>query len=124
MTSSMTCRKRKKKIHSCGGIKHLNKEGQAILKNKFSRRVIATVQQIPRGKTLSYQAVAKQAGNPKAVRAVGTILRRYYYACLESGAKTIPCHRVIRNDGKLGGYVLGKEVKKEKLKEEKANLKQ
>ena len=124
MTSLMTCRRRKKKIYSRRGIKHLNKEGQAILKNKFSRRVIATVRQIPQGKTLSYQAVAKQAGSPKAARAVGAILKRYYYACLESGDKTIPCHRVIRSDGKLGGYVLGKKAKKEKLKEERANFKQ
>lgn len=51
---------------------------------------------------MSYQAVAAAAGNPKAARAVARILANNY-------DPTIPCHRVIRSDGSLGGYNRGGE---------------
>ena len=62
---------------------------------------------------MTYGEVAELAGNPKASRAVGNILHKNYN-------KAIPCHRVIRSDGKLGGYNRGPENKKELLKKEKA----
>jgi methylated-DNA-[protein]-cysteine S-methyltransferase len=85
---------------------------------EFSSRVVEIVNKIPRGKTLTYKEVAKKAGNPKASRAVGNILNIYYRLCIKNGSKTIPCHRVVRSDGKLGGYVLGEKKKGILLKKE------
>lgn len=66
----------------------------------FADRVRAIVRKIPKGKTMTYAQVAKQAGSPGAARAVGTIMKGNY-------AKDIPCHRVIRSDGKIGDYNRG-----------------
>ena len=67
----------------------------------FQRRVWEALQGIPRGETRSYGAVAKKIGMPKATRAVAR-------ACATNPvAIAIPCHRVIREDGALGGYRWG-----------------
>jgi len=58
--------------------------------------------------------VARLAGRPKAYRAVGNILHN------NPDLKTIPCHRVVRSDGQIGGYAFGSEKKKRLLKKEKA----
>jgi O-6-methylguanine DNA methyltransferase len=79
--------------------------------DNFRERVFATVKQIPKGKTLSYKEVAEKAGNPKAARAVGAILHTNY-------DPTIPCHRVVRSDGSLGGYNRGRALKKKILEKE------
>lgn len=71
------------------------------------------VRKIPEGKTLTYKDVALLAGSPRAYRAVGNILNQNY-------DPQIPCHRVIRSDGKLGGYNRGSELKKEILRKENA----
>lgn len=71
----------------------------------FTEKVRDVVQKIPKGSVLTYKEVAKKAGNPKAVRAVGTILSKNYDL-------KIPCHRVIRSDGKMGGYNRGGIAKK------------
>lgn len=73
----------------------------------FSQKVLEVVRDIPRGKTLTYKRVAKMAGRSNASRAVGNIMKRNF-------DPSIPCHRVIRTDGKMGGYNRGGE--KEKLK--------
>src|SRR5260221_200435 len=74
----------------------------------FQWRVWQELRRIPRGATASYQAIAAAIGQPKAVRAVAN-------ACANNRvALVIPCHRVIREDGKLGGYRWGVE-RKEKL---------
>lgn len=83
--------------------------------SKFFRKVIAIVEKIPRGKVLTYLEVARRAGNKKAARAVGNILNSYYKYCIKNGKPTIPCHRVVRSDGKIGGYALGSKKKKELL---------
>lgn len=67
---------------------------------EFSDLVKKVVRNIPSGKTLTYQAVAELAGNKKAVRAVANIMAANF-------DENIPCHRVIRSDGKLGGYNRG-----------------
>ena len=64
----------------------------------FSDKVRDIVRKIPKGKTLTYKAVAAKAGNPKAARAVGAIMRTNY-------DPSIPCHRVIASDGSMRGYV-------------------
>jgi len=88
----------------------------------FSQKIIRIVSQIPKGKTLAYKQVAMQAGNPKAARAVGNILNKYYSKCIANKKPTIPCHRVIRADGAIGGYAKGEKEKKRLLQKEKAYL--
>ncbi len=79
----------------------------------FSEKVLNIVTAIPKGKTLTYKEVAVIAKKPKAYRAVGNILSR-------NKDKNIPCHRVVRSDGKIGGYNKGERKKKELLKKEGA----
>lgn len=79
----------------------------------FQTRVWNALQRIPRGTTLSYSDVARQIGQPHAVRAVAR-------ACATNPvALVIPCHRVIREDGSLGGYRWGLERKEALLAREK-----
>ena len=65
---------------------------------KFEWTVLKAVMEIPLGQTRSYKWVAQQIGKPKALRAVGQALRKNPYPLM------IPCHRVIKSDGQLGGY--------------------
>ncbi len=79
----------------------------------FQRRVWEHLQRIPRGETQSYSAVAKKIGMPKATRAVAR-------ACATNPvAVAIPCHRVVREGGELGGYRWGTERKEQLLAMEK-----
>ena len=80
-------------------------------KKTFRDSVYDIVRKIPKGKTLTYKQVAEKVGNPKAYQAVGNILNKNY-------DPDIPCHRVVRSDGKTGGYNRGAERKREILKEE------
>lgn len=78
----------------------------------FSEKVKEVVSQIPKGTTLTYKEVARLAGNPSASRAVGAILRGNFDS-------SIPCHRVIRSDGSMGGYNRGgPSMKRAILREE------
>ncbi len=70
------------------------------------------VAQIPEGKVTTYGDIARALGHPGASRAIGRILNR------NPNPVTTPCHRVIKSDGKLGGYVFGTIKKKELLKKE------
>ncbi|MFA9263092.1 MAG: MGMT family protein [Undibacterium sp.] len=65
--------------------------------SSFQRAVYAVVAKIPRGRVMTYAAVALQSGHPRAARAVGT-------AMSENGYRDVPCHRVVRTDGKIGEY--------------------
>ncbi|WP_293884143.1 bifunctional DNA-binding transcriptional regulator/O6-methylguanine-DNA methyltransferase Ada [Sphingomonas sp.] len=78
----------------------------------FQQAVWRELARIPSGETLSYAALAAKAGNPKAVRAVGSACGANQVAVL------IPCHRALRTDGSLGGYAYGLERKVELLKRE------
>lgn len=83
----------------------------------FNSKVLAIVCAIPRGSVLTYKEVAKKAGRPGASRAVGSIMKKNY-------RDDVPCHRVIRSDGKVGEYNRGgSKEKSKKLKEEGWNLK-
>ncbi len=64
---------------------------------------------------MTYQQVTTMAGRPKAFRAVGNILNKNYLS-------SVPCHRVIRSDGKIGGYNRGTKIKQKLLAEESAAL--
>lgn len=79
----------------------------------FKQNVLHIVSTIPKGATMAYKEVAARAGNPRAYRAVGNILNKNYDLA-------IPCHRVIRFDGTIGGYNRGRKMKVELLKQEKA----
>ena len=65
---------------------------------KFQLKVWNYLKKIPRGKVKTYSEVAKSIGNPLAVRAVANAIGK------NPLAPQIPCHRVIRSDGSLGGY--------------------
>lgn len=82
----------------------------------FEKKVIEIVKKIPKGEVLSYGAVADRAGNRKAGRAVGNIMKANY-------DPLIPCHRVIRSDGIIGGYNRGGSEKKKKLIDEGIHVK-
>ncbi len=82
-------------------------------KENFKQKVFDAVSQIPRGKTLTYKQVAEAIGHPKSWRAVGNALNKNYNP-------KIPCHRVIKSDGKIGGYNRGCGKKREILQKEKA----
>lgn len=82
----------------------------------FADIVRDVVRDIPKGQVLTYGEVAKRAGSAGAARAVGTIMANNY-------DKTVPCHRVIRSDGKIGNYNRGgSEVKRKLLKAEGVRL--
>jgi methylated-DNA-[protein]-cysteine S-methyltransferase len=80
---------------------------------EFQRKVLLKVCEIPLGEVRSYKWVAEQIGQPKKVRQVGRALSKNPYPFF------IPCHRVIRSDGSLGGYTFGVELKRYLLDLEK-----
>ena len=63
----------------------------------FTEKVLIVVKNIPKGEVMTYKQVAEKAGSPKASRAVGTIVAK-------NRDKHIPCHRVIRSNGRIGMY--------------------
>lgn len=83
--------------------------------HSFKTRVLSVVSDIKRGEVLSYGEVARRAGNPRAARAVGMIMSKNHDL-------KIPCHRVIRSSGKLGGYSGGVNKKRALLEKEGYNL--
>ncbi|MCH6471772.1 methylated-DNA--[protein]-cysteine S-methyltransferase [Sinomonas terrae] len=80
----------------------------------FRRTVLQHLSAIDFGRTESYAEVARAVGNPRAVRAVGT-------ACATNPLPVVvPCHRVLRSDGSLGGYIGGLDAKTTLLRLEAA----
>lgn len=77
----------------------------------FANRVFEVVRSIPRGQVMTYHEVARAAGSSRAYRAVGNVLRQNY-------DPEIPCHRVIRSDGRVGDYNRGSSEKIRLLKDE------
>ena len=80
---------------------------------EFQLSIWDALRQIPKGKTTTYAQIAEAIGRPKAVRAVGTAIAANPIAFL------IPCHRVIRSDGSIGGFRWGLECKMKMLEWEK-----
>ncbi|MBI3325121.1 MAG: methylated-DNA--[protein]-cysteine S-methyltransferase [Nitrospinae bacterium] len=91
---------------------HLSGKGRPSLPidlrglSEFERAVLVKVREIPRGEVRPYAWVAQEIGHPRAVRAVGAVLGRNPVPLV------IPCHRVWRSDGRLGGYIYGSETKR------------
>ena len=78
----------------------------------FQQRVYNAVKRIPRGKVATYQVVARLIGKPRAARAVGNALNK-------NCDSKVPCHRVIRSDGGVGGFSHGVKEKIRLLRGEK-----
>jgi len=83
----------------------------------FTRSVLELTAKIPYGEVRSYEWVAQKLGKPKAARAVGNALARNPVPIV------IPCHRVVRSDGTIGGFALGSGWKKKLLDLEKKFVK-
>jgi AraC family transcriptional regulator of adaptative response/methylated-DNA-[protein]-cysteine methyltransferase len=85
-----------------------------LMGTSFQKRVWDALMKIPVGETLSYSALAQQLGAPRAARAVAS-------ACAHNRiAVVVPCHRVVRGDGSLGGYRWGLPMKQNLLERERA----
>lgn len=82
---------------------------------EFQKMVYNVVRRIKRGQTMTYAEVARAVGRPKAYRAVGNALNK-------NDDPSVPCHRVVRSDGRVGGYNKGSRTKLKLLKKESANL--
>ncbi|MGD0785556.1 MAG: MGMT family protein [Sedimentisphaerales bacterium] len=84
----------------------------------FSKKVLNVCKRIPPGQTITYSQLAKKAGFEKAARAAGSVLAKNPLPLL------IPCHRVIRSDGKIGNFSAagGSKTKKKMLEFEKQML--
>jgi len=78
----------------------------------FSAKVLKQACKIPRGKVVTYSGLAAKLGRPGAARAVGTALANNPFPII------IPCHRVVRADGSLGGFGGGLKLKRELLDRE------
>ena len=83
----------------------------------FREKVYKVAAKIPRGRVMSYKEVARKAGSPRAYRAVGNILHK------NPNPQKVFCHRVIRSDGKIGGYAKGTKAKTAILKKEGVKIK-
>lgn len=80
--------------------------------SEFQSRVLKLVSTIPKGKVTTYKELARASGRPHAWRAVANALAR------NPRPIEIPCHRVVRSDGKVGGYKWGREKKMKLLLKE------
>ena len=76
---------------------------------KFEQKVYKAVKKITKGQVRSYEWVAKQIGIPGAAWAVGNALNKNPYA------PEVPCHRVVRKNGELGGFASGLKKKRKLL---------
>ncbi|MFH1366395.1 MAG: MGMT family protein [Patescibacteria group bacterium] len=78
----------------------------------FQKKVWRACRRIPKGKVTTYKLLAKAINRPKASRAVGQALNKNPFA------PAVPCHRVIKSDGRVGGFAFGKRRKMFLLKKE------
>jgi len=83
----------------------------------FNERVWALLPKIPNGRVTTYREIAIALQNPNSARAVGNACNK------NQNAPRVPCHRVVKSDGSLGGYGLGIEKKAALLKAEGVTIK-
>ncbi len=86
------------------------------IQTPFERKVFAAAKKIPRGKVLTYKELAQAIGCPNACRAVGNALNK-------NRDKNVPCHRVVKSDGSVGGFARGTREKERILKKEGVEIK-
>lgn len=84
---------------------------------KFEEKIFRALKKIPRGKITTYKALAQAIGHPRAVRAVGNALNK------NLNLIKCPCHRVVKSDGRVGGYARGAREKIKILKKEGVRIK-
>lgn len=77
----------------------------------FQQNVYTALKRIPKGKVITYAAIARAIDKPQAARAVGKALNRNPF-------KSVPCHRVVRSDGTVGGFARGTRAKIKLLQKE------
>ncbi|GAA5069564.1 methylated-DNA--[protein]-cysteine S-methyltransferase [Lysobacter panacisoli] len=85
-----------------------------LIGTAFQKKVWDALMKIPRGQTRSYAQIAQQIGHPRATRAVASACAGNHVAIV------VPCHRVVRSDGSLGGYRWGLPLKQRVLERERA----
>jgi O-6-methylguanine DNA methyltransferase len=83
---------------------------------EFQQKVYGIVKRIPKGKVLTYKQVAQKLGDKNLARAVGNALNKNHDS-------KIPCYRVVRSDGKIGGFNKGVKRKVNLLREEGLRIK-
>jgi methylated-DNA-[protein]-cysteine S-methyltransferase len=81
-------------------------------KTEFERAVLVSTFKIPKGKVSTYKRIAEKIGRPRAYRAAGNALHKNPLAPI------VPCHRVVRSDGKFGGEKKGAESRRNVLEKE------
>lgn len=85
-------------------MKEVSHKKEKVANNSFQDRVWMVAKTIPRGSVTTYGAIAKKLGKPRAARAVGNALHK-------NRSAYIPCHRVVRTDGAVGGFLRGTPAK-------------
>ena len=83
----------------------------------FDQKCYSALVQIPKGRVVTYSILAKWIGHPKAYRAVGNAMSK------NDNAPLIPCHRVVKSNGEIGGYAKGSNVKVQLLEAEGIRIK-
>lgn len=97
---------------SAGDADALNSVSVLQSGSAFRQRVWQVLRTIPGGDVITYQQLAKRAGNPGAMRAVGTAM------AINAVAPFVPCHRVVQTGGYIGNYAYGADVKERMLQHE------
>lgn len=90
--------------------------------SRFAQAVYEAVRKIPRGKVATYSGIAHAIGKPRASRAVGNALNKNPFLPHPKNSRVeewVPCHRVIRSDGRVGKYARGTKAKIKILQSEK-----
>ena len=83
----------------------------------FSTKVYRKLLQVPKGKVTTYGELAKAVGSKNGQRAIGMIMKKNPFPVI------VPCHRVVKSDGKIGGYAYGEKIKSRMLANEGLKLK-
>ena len=83
----------------------------------LSTNVYKKLLQVPKGKVTTYGELAKAVGLKNGQRTIGTIMRNNPFPVI------VPCHRVVKSDGRIGGYVYGERVKSQMLTKEGIKIK-
>ena len=79
---------------------------------KFQSECYEALKKVPKGKVITYAGLARMVGRPKAHRAVGSAMNKNPYA------PQVPCHRVVKSNGDLGGFATDIKVKIKRLQKE------
>jgi methylated-DNA-[protein]-cysteine S-methyltransferase len=85
--------------------------------NELEKRVYKKLLSVPKGKVTTYGEIAKAVGLENGQRLIGQIMNKNPFPVV------IPCHRVVKSDGKIGGYYYGQNVKTKMLSDEGISIK-